>query len=59
MARLKMVAKNPGSTYTMNIKENIHTARSKRYKKYIIALSFISLLEFSAIIYGVMYHVYR
>lgn len=57
MARLRMINKNPGSTYTMSIKENIHIGRSKRYKKFIIGLSLISIIELSIIIYGVIKYV--
>jgi hypothetical protein len=55
MARLRMINKNPGSPYTMSIKENIHTARSKRYKKFIISLSLISIVELGIILYGVFH----
>jgi len=54
MARLRMVSKNPGSTYTMSIKENIHIARSKKYKKVIKLLSVFAIIELVAIIYGVI-----
>jgi hypothetical protein len=59
MARLRMVNKNPGSTYTLSLKENIHIARSKRYKKFIIGLSIISIIELAALILGVIKYVYR
>jgi hypothetical protein len=58
MARLRMVNKNPGSTYTMSLKENIHIARSKRYLKYIKGLSAIVIIELVAIIYGVIKYVH-
>lgn len=57
MARLKIVQKNPGSTSVMSIKENVHIRKSKRYKKFIIGLSLISILELVIIIYGVIKYV--
>lgn len=53
MARLRMVNKNPGSTYTMSLKENVHIRRSKRYKKFIIGFALLSIIE--SIIIGVLY----
>ena len=57
MARLKVVNKNTGSSYTMSLKENIHVARSKKYKKIILPLSIFAIIEFSIIIYGVFKYV--
>jgi hypothetical protein len=59
MARLKISNKNPGSTYTMSLKENAHISRSKRYKKFIKVLSVISILELGIIIYGVFKYVHH
>lgn len=59
MARLRMVNKNPGSTYTMSIKENIHISRSKKYKKFLIGLSIISIIQLVTIIFGVIKYVNR
>lgn len=59
MARLRMVNKNPGSTYTLSLKENIHIARSKRYKKIIVGLSIFGIIELVSIVYGVLKYVNR
>lgn len=45
MARIKIVNKNPDSTYTMSIKENKHIRRSKKYKVIIAGLSLVCLVE--------------
>lgn len=45
MARLKIVSKSLFG-HTLSLKENIHISRSKRYKRIIMLLSIISIVEF-------------